>query len=316
MTDAHAPLLGVRVDVDTHEGLRDGVPRLLDLLRDAGVHATFYLAMGPDRSGLAVLNLLRPGFLAKMYRTGAVRVYGLRTILSGTLLPARLVGAALPEIGRRARAEGHETGVHGWDHRLWQDRLLGLSAARVAEQLDRGFSGYEAALGERPSTFAAPAWLTSEAALLHQETYRLRYASDCRGREPFLPVVGGSALVTPQVPATLPTLDEALGFSHESAGDYFESMLERARGEAWPVLTVHAELEGGPYAEDFAQFLDRVPSRGVRCVPLGSLLEARLAAGPLPACPVLHAPVPGRHGVVAVQGAAGCECGLREKVTR
>jgi hypothetical protein len=46
-----------------------------------GVKATFYLSMGPDRSGLAALSALRPGFLAKMTRTGAASVYGWRTVL-------------------------------------------------------------------------------------------------------------------------------------------------------------------------------------------------------------------------------------------
>ena len=295
-------MLGIRVDVDTHHGMRDGVPRLLDLFRDAGVQATFYFAMGPDRSGLAVLNALRPGFLAKMRRTGAVRIYGLRTILSGTLLPARLIGAALPEVLRRARSECHETGVHAWDHRLWQDRLLGWSPARVVEELDLGFGAYASVMGEPPTTYAAPAWLCDEAGLIHQETYHLRYASDCRGREPFLPRVAGSSLATPQVPATLPTLDEALGLSHASAGDFFHAVLDQTAGEAWPVLTVHAEIEGGPYAQDFAAFLEQSRRRGVACVPLSAVLAAREGAGPLPVCPVVHAPVPGRHGVVAVQG--------------
>ncbi|HEX4495997.1 MAG TPA: 4-deoxy-4-formamido-L-arabinose-phosphoundecaprenol deformylase, partial [Thermoanaerobaculia bacterium] len=79
--------LGLRVDVDTHDGMRDGVPRLLEVMAAEGVKATFYFAMGPDRSGLAVLNALRPGFLKKMTRTGAASVYGWRTVLSGTLLP-------------------------------------------------------------------------------------------------------------------------------------------------------------------------------------------------------------------------------------
>ena len=46
--------------------MRDGVPRLLDVMAAEGVKATFYLSMGPDRSGLAVLNALRPGFLASV----------------------------------------------------------------------------------------------------------------------------------------------------------------------------------------------------------------------------------------------------------
>jgi hypothetical protein len=103
------------------------------------------------------------------------------------------------------------------------------------------------------------------------------------------------------VPATLPTLDELLGFRFATANDYFDAMIERLQPETWPVLTVHAELEGGPYAEAFARFLERVGRRGVRCLPLGRLLEERRALGPLPACELGHVGVPGRHGVVSMQ---------------
>ncbi len=304
MTAAPGPprLLGLRIDVDTHDGMKLGVPRLLEVLAGRGVRGTFYLAMGPDRSGLAVLNLLRPGFLAKMRRTGAARVYGLRTILSGTLLPARPVALAFPQIGRRIRAEGHETGVHAWDHRRWQDRLPRFSAAEVAGELGRAGEAYAAVFGEPAVTYAAPAWLSSAASLLFQETLGLAFASDCRGSEPFVPVVRGRELRTPQVPATLPTLDEALGDTHEEAGAYFDTMLEGAAAAACPVLTVHAELEGGPYADAFDAFLGRAAAAGVAVVPLGALLEARLATGaPLPRCGLHYAPVPGRHGVLSTQ---------------
>ncbi len=304
---AAGPPLGLRVDVDTHEGMRDGVPRLLELFAAAGVHATFYLSMGADRSGLAVLNALRPGFLAKMRRTGAARVYGWRTILSGTLLPARPIAMAFPEIARRARAEGHEVGVHAWEHRHWQDRLLGWPAAKVARELDRGRDAFRTVFGDEPRTYAAPAWLSNDAALLHEETFGLDYGSDCRGSEPFLPVVAGQTLSTPQVPATLPTLDEALGDTHGDAAGYFASMLElvAAGVESWPVLTVHAELEGGPYAAAFATFLADAARRRVRGMTLGALLAERHARGPLPACELSHQPVPGRHGVVSMQRPRG-----------
>lgn len=294
-------LLGLRIDVDTHEGLRDGVPRLLDLLDASRVKATFYVAMGPDRSGLAVLAALRPGFLSKMRRTRAVRNYGLRTILSGTLLPSRPIGSAFPETLRRAREAGHETGPHAWDHRLWQDRLLTLTAGRVAAEMDKGFRAYTRALGEAPRTSAAPAWLSADSVLVHQEAYGLDFASDCRGREPFLPIADGGNLRTPQVPTTLPTLDEALGTTHEGARAFFDAMIPAALGQDWPVLTVHAELEGRRHADDFARWLEESRGRGLRCVPLGVLLAARVARGPLRRCALEHGSVPGRHGVVTLQ---------------
>lgn len=295
-------LLGLRIDVDTHDGMRDGVPSLLDTLSRHGARGTFYLSMGPDRSGLAVLNVLRPGFLAKMRRTRAASLYGWRTVLSGTLLPARPIATAFPAVARRVVAEGHEAGVHAWDHRRWQDRLQHMSRAEVCRHLDRGREAFAQIFGALPRTFAAPAWFTSETALLHQEELGLAFGSDCRGSEPFLPELGGRVLRTPQVPTTLPTLDEALGDRFETATEYFDAVLAEALLATWPVLTIHAETEGGPYAADLDIFLAKAGRAGLGVVTLGELLAARLATGePLPQRPMGHGAVPGRHGRVSMQ---------------
>ncbi len=301
MTDATpSHLLGLRIDVDTHDGMKAGVPVLLDLFRQAGVRGTFYLSMGPDNAGKAVVNILRrPGFLGKMRRTGAARVYGLRTVLSGTLLPARMIAAALPDIARRVTADGHEAGVHAWDHRRWQDKLPRLSDDEVADQLGRARAAFVEIFGVPPRTFAAPAWFGDERSLLLEEGFGLAYASDCRGVEPFLPVVKGAALATPQVPTTLPTLDEALGDTHADARAFYDSVLDAAASAAWPVLTVHAEIEGGPYADDLRRFLRQAAARGIRPAPLGELLAARRATpAPLPERTMGYGTVPGRHGTV------------------
>ncbi|HPW55610.1 MAG: 4-deoxy-4-formamido-L-arabinose-phosphoundecaprenol deformylase [Thermoanaerobaculaceae bacterium] len=293
-------LLGLRIDVDTHDGMRDGVPSLLATLARHKARGTFYLSMGPDRSGLAVRNLLRPGFLAKMRRTRAARLYGWRTVLSGTLLPARPIATAFPVIARRIVEEGHEAGVHAWDHRRWQDSLPRLPACEVVSQLDRGREAFDRIFGTPPKTYAAPAWLTDERALAHQEKLGLTYASDCRGEEPFLPVIAGRTLRTPQVPTTLPTLDEALGGRFESAGAYFDAVLAQALLQPWPVLTIHAETEGGPYAADLDTFLGKATRAGRRSVTLGELLAARLATGtPLPAWQMGYGEIDGRHGRVS-----------------
>jgi undecaprenyl phosphate-alpha-L-ara4FN deformylase len=296
-----ARVLGLRIDVDTHDGMKSGVPVLLDVLSACGVKGTFYLSMGPDRAGLAALNIFRPGFLAKMRRTGAARVYGLRTVLSGTLLPARMIATALPEVARRIVAEGHEVGVHAWDHRRWQDGLEGFSEAQVARELARAFEAFVEVFGTPPQTFAAPAWLANDTSLSFQENLALQYASDCRGEEPFIPVVGGAALVTPQVPTTLPTLDEALGETHSLARAFFTSALVTSGHVRWPVLTVHAELEGGPYAADLRWFLEQAAEAGIRVMPLNELLTARCATGkPLPRRTMGHGTVPGRHSKVSM----------------
>jgi undecaprenyl phosphate-alpha-L-ara4FN deformylase len=90
--------IGLKVDVDTLRGTREGVPRLAALLKKHGLDATFYFSVGPDHTGRALRRVLRPGFFQKVARTSVVKHYGLKTLLYGVLLPG-------PDIGRAAGAE-------------------------------------------------------------------------------------------------------------------------------------------------------------------------------------------------------------------
>jgi hypothetical protein len=57
-------ILGLKIDVDTYVGMKQGVPRLLSILAHFGIPATFYLSMGPDASGRALLQLVKnPRFI-------------------------------------------------------------------------------------------------------------------------------------------------------------------------------------------------------------------------------------------------------------
>src|SRR4030042_1081726 len=92
-----------------------------------------------------------------------------------------------------------------------------------------------------------------------------------------------AALAPPQLPPTLPTLDEALGDTHSVARAFFTSVAVAAGKARWPVLTVHAELEGGPFADDLTWFLEQGAEADLRVTTLRELLTARCATGkPLP----------------------------------
>jgi hypothetical protein len=93
------PLLGIKVDVDTYRGMKEGVPRLIRIFSAHDIRASFFISMGPDNSGKAVFRFFtRRGFLKKMFRSNAVGMYGVRTALSGTLLPARQIARSFQDI--------------------------------------------------------------------------------------------------------------------------------------------------------------------------------------------------------------------------
>ena len=98
--------VAIKIDVDTYIGTRQGIPRLLDIFRKHGVKATFFAVLGPDNSGKAIRRVFtRKGFVGKMARTNPLKIYGLKTLLYGTLLPAPMTGLAHPEILERIVAE-------------------------------------------------------------------------------------------------------------------------------------------------------------------------------------------------------------------
>lgn len=296
--------VALRVDVDTRRGLDDGVPALLELFRGLAIRASFFVTMGPDRSGRAIRRALRPSFLVKMWRTNPVRLYGLRTLLSGTLLPARLVGAGAPALLRQVADAGHEVAPHGWDHVGWQDRIHRLRPALVRQDLTEAARAFETVFGMPPHASAAPGWRTSPEALAVQDACGLRYASDTRGTAPFRPWVGGGQLETVQVPTTMPTMDELLG----RVRDVPRALLDALR-PGLNVFTLHAEVEGGPLRRAFQTFAERAASAGVAFARLDDVAARALVVGDeLPVAPVLRARVEGRSGWVSMQGPAERPC--------
>jgi peptidoglycan/xylan/chitin deacetylase (PgdA/CDA1 family) len=298
--------VAIKVDVDTHAGARDGIPRLAVIFREAGLKASFFVTMGPDRSGRAILRVLtHRGFLRKMLRTRAASTYGLRTILSGTLLPSRPVGSAFPGLLRSLVEEGHEVGPHGWDHVRWHDRLARMDARETREEFERGFSAVGAVLGRLPEGSAAPGWQCTAASLRVQDAFGLAYHSDTRGTFPFLPVVAGEAFRAPEIPTTLPTLDEVLGTADADrlgVVPFFDKRLVEGRLN---VLTVHTETEGMAHAAFLEELLGRWRLRGARFVRLCDVARRAAVPGaePLPRVEVVWGELPGRGGRVACQGA-------------
>jgi len=300
------PLLGIKVDVDTYRGMRDGVPRLVRIFSEWNIKASFFISMGPDNSGRAALRFFtRRGFLKKMLRSNAVGMYGLRTALSGTLLPARRIARSFPGFFDELVREGHEVGVHGYDHVRWHDRMPRMSLQETREEIDKACRLYRELTGRDPESSAAPGWTCSPCQLAIQDATDMLYHSDSRGISPFFPVMDGKRYRHLQIPTTLPTLDELLGAGEcrDRAGltGYYLGQMEGPRPQ---VLTVHAEAEGMAWSEWFAALLDEIASRGIRFCGLMEMAKSALAdRGRVPACELEMGNIPGRAGLVALQGA-------------
>ncbi len=305
------PSLVLKVDVDTLEGTREGIPRLLSLFAKRGIRATFFFSLGPDNTGKAIKRVFRKGFVKKVLRSSPAASFGLKTMLYGTLLPAPDIGRdalALSRI-REVRADGHECGIHAWDHVDWHDRARGLRREELDAIVSLAHTRFAEIFGERAVLSAAPGWTATPLSVEVQEAHGIRVTSDTRDGAPFHPVrADGRAAGVLEVPSTLPTLDELLawdlfaGPSRREGTIAFlvEAVTKGAPGRAH-VHSIHTEIEGGrSFHGLFERQLVALHGAGVRFATLGEIAHETLEmAGPIPARPLGFKTVKGRALEVA-----------------
>lgn len=290
--------IGLRVDVDTFRGTRDGVPSLVRLFSDEGICATFFFSVGPDNMGRHLWRLLKPQFLMKMLRSHAASLYGWDILLCGTFGPGPSI-ARLASVMRNAAKAGHEIGLHAWDHYSWQKKMGEADCRFVSRHLQKGYETLSRILETPITCSAAPAWKGDEVVLAEKEKFPFTYNSDCRGCRVFRPMVGERAGLQPQVPVTLPTYDEVIGRDGVTAANYNDFMLRQLKPDALNVLTIHAEVEGRVCLEMFREFVRRAKDQGAHFVPLGSLLPS---PDFIPNARMEKGTIAGREGWVAIQG--------------
>ncbi len=285
--------LALKIDVDTFRGTREGVPRLVELLKRHGVQATFFFTMGKDRSGRGIF---------KLPRVARIEHYGFKTLLYGTFLPAPDVGNSCTEILRNVRDEGFEVALHSFENMLWRKCVVNESAAWTKQQMELAVARFSEIFGERPKAFAAAGWQVNRDSLRLTQRLGFDYASDTHGDHPFIPTWDAEIIACPQLPTTLPTLDELMRRPGITPNSVAEHLLAHTKEipKTGHVFTLRAELEGGSWLPVFEQLLIGWKAQGYEMVSLRQYLQS--IKDTLPKHPVKMETRDGWSGVQAFQG--------------
>ncbi len=294
--------LALKIDARTWRGTREGVPWLMDVLATYGAGATFLFTLGPDHSGRAFPALLRRGAVSQLRRQPLVSQYGFKTFFYGTLLPAPDIGAECADVMRSARDAGFEVGIHAYDRVAWQRRAAAAGADWTLRQMRLACARFQEIFGEPARVHGAPGWQMNRHAYRLTQRLGFSYCSDTRGHGPFIPVYKAEIVACPQLPTTLPTLDELIGSGGATLGNIAERTLELTR-EPPPmghVYTLRAEL-GRRLAPALEKLLGGWRGQGYEVVSLSQYMES-LAFKDLPRHEIADGEVPGRAGALALQG--------------
>jgi peptidoglycan/xylan/chitin deacetylase (PgdA/CDA1 family) len=285
--------LGLRIEVATLRGTRKAVPRLAAVLKEAEASATFLFSLGPDHTGRA---------LGSLPRVPRLRGYGLAALLSGTLLPGADIGRRGAEAMRSVQAEGHEAGILAYDRVRWLKRVSGAGEAWTAAEMRRARERYEEIFGTPALTHGAPGWRMNRYAFRYTQRLGFQHCSDTRGTGPFIPVVRGEIVACPQLPTTLPTLDELLaeGITPDEA---VRRLLDASRDPAptGHVYALRAEVEGTVFTPALRALLAGWRALGYQVVSLHDY-AAGLNLSRLPRRIIAEEFSRGTRGIVAMEG--------------
>jgi undecaprenyl phosphate-alpha-L-ara4FN deformylase len=296
--------IALKVDVDTFRGTELGVPRLVELLGRFEAGATFLFSLGPDHTGRAIKRVFRPGFMQKVGRTSVLKNYGLKTLLYGTLLPGPDIGQRCADTLRMVRDCGFETGIHTWDHVKWQDGVAKADAKWTMREMHRAVERFEAIFSKPPRVHGAAGWQMNVHSYRLTQRLGFDFCSDTRGFCPYIPIVDAEIVACPQIPTTLPTLDELIGVDGINASNVAATIARMSMTTSAPaghVFTLHAELEGIHLLPAFEELLNTWRRAGIELMSLGGLL-ASFGTEHLPRHRTTVGTVSGRSGTLALQG--------------
>ncbi len=294
--------LALKIDVDTDRGTRIGVPNLIRDLQEFEAPACFLFSLGPDQTGRAITRIFRPGFFKKVSRTSVVQLYGIRTLLNGTLLPAPHIGRRNRNVMHEVRDAGHEVGIHCYNHYRWQDYVQKMSLDAVRAEFIAARAEFLRIFGTEAHTAGAPGWQSNARSRQVYDEAGLLYSSDVRGTTPFFPRIDGQVAKTLEIPSTLPTFDELLGrpeYPEEKIVAHYLSLLRDDRPN---IFTLHAEIEGMGKRPLFRALLDACYKAGVEFIRLDHLARELLNNRTnIPIHDQIPAEIDGRSGLVATQ---------------
>ena len=263
-------VIHLRVDVDFNEGLKRGVPYLLDLFDRLDMRATFYVVMGPDTLHKHSLKVRSKAFrrrITSMKWTRILRILG-PAYLRSRLFPMNVAGA-FPETLREIRRRGHEIGVHGFDHAMWADQIFEMDEEATRRQMDLAFARFQDLLGSEAATWGAPNWRLNEHMFAWLSEKGISFSSNTRGNSPYFPVVHGKLFKVLELPITLPCLHELVQYGCPRAG--IPEVLERCLRPDFNMLCLHDYFEGLLDRDLFEGCVERLRLAGWSFRPLGEL---------------------------------------------
>jgi len=233
----------LRVDIDTFEGLKKGLPNCIKIAKKAECPITVYLSLGKYATGRNIFRRIKKKESISL-KLPPWRRNSLKSILRGLVIPpARIGEKEKSQLRYYNHLEEIEFHAHGFNHVNWSSNFSNFTKEKTKEYVDAFISEYEEIFNQKPIANAAPNFQVNTHYFDYLKAKGFKFSSDFCYNEPF--ILKPHDLV--QLPITEPTIEEFLiqGKNPEQIKEEFEMSLKAKTDTElnYVCLYVHAIFE-------------------------------------------------------------------------
>ena len=146
----------LRVDVDTFEGLKLGIPKVVEFALKLECSVTVYLSLGKYATGRNLFRIVRNKEITKKRIPPWKRNHP-KSIVRGLLLPPRgIKESEIRELLQYNAEKLIEFHPHGYNHVKWSKSFSGLNYEKTKENVESLIEEYKRIFGQKPIANAAP----------------------------------------------------------------------------------------------------------------------------------------------------------------
>jgi undecaprenyl phosphate-alpha-L-ara4FN deformylase len=227
-------VFALRVDIESDLGIREGVPKILNLAKKLDVKVSFYLTMGGESNIFQILAHRK-----KLPGVRKVKVFSNIQKARMLLLPRDFVSRNKVVL-QRILDEGHELGIHGYKHRAW---TRSLDKIDINKHITKAVNKYKKIFGLTPTTFCAPAFQTNEHAQNILKQNGINIISDLDQDKPRIIDNGLINIpITIRGTGNTPILEYLTG-EGKSDGEIYKYMQDQIDNKKYAIMYIHGLYE-------------------------------------------------------------------------
>ncbi|OLS32572.1 MAG: putative 4-deoxy-4-formamido-L-arabinose-phosphoundecaprenol deformylase ArnD [Candidatus Heimdallarchaeota archaeon AB_125] len=202
----------LRVDVDTFEGLKKGIPEIYNLIQDSDIPLTVYLSLGNYATGRNIFRKIK--HKEKLTSIPLWERNSLRSLFRGVLLPPAKIGKSAKGLLKNYESKDLvEIHPHGYNHVKWSTNFHEFSREKTNEYIENIFTEYENIFHSKPIANAAPNFQTNKIYFQIMKEKGVEFLADFKHPEPFFlqfetPEKNVQEIL--QLPVTEPTIEELI----------------------------------------------------------------------------------------------------------